>query len=126
MDGTGSMDEEVYDPNGAVAEAGGIAAYVAANAQEPLTFDDAPESGSDNPVKSDGIYAALLGKQGDLTKVPAVNTLLETDYLFLERDGTVYKILASAVIIPSGGDSIETEEGSGLLTEDGADLLADV
>ena len=35
--------------------------------QDSLTFDDAPASGSDNPVKSGGIYTALAGKQDVLT-----------------------------------------------------------
>lgn len=33
-----------------------------AGKQNTLTFDDAPESGSSNPVKSNGIYTALSGK----------------------------------------------------------------
>ena len=35
--------------------------------QSALTFDDAPTSGSSNPVKSGGIYTALAGKQDTLT-----------------------------------------------------------
>ena len=93
--------------------------------QDSLTFDTAPASGSTNPVTSGGIHTALAGKQDDLTQVPTVSSLLETDYLFLERDGAIYKIRASAVIIPSGGDGIETESGDALLTEDGQELLID-
>ena len=75
-------------------------------------------------MKSGGIYTALQGKQDDLTQVPIVNSLLESDYLFLERNGRIYKIRASAVIIPSGdGDSLETEGGDSLLTEDGEEIL---
>jgi hypothetical protein len=76
-------------------------------------------------VTSDGIYSALQEKQDDLTQVPVVSSLLESDYLFLERRGRIYKIRASAVIIPSGGDGIETENGDALLTEDGVELLPD-
>ena len=96
--------------------------------QDTLTFDSTPRAGSSNPVRSAGIYSALQGKQDDLTQVPTVSSLLESDYLFLERSGRIYKIRASAVIIPSGGDadSIETESGDALLTEDGAELLADI
>ena len=54
-----------------------------------------------------------------------MSSLRETDYLFLERDGVIYKIRASAVIIPSGSDGIETESGDALLTEDGQELLID-
>lgn len=126
MDGNHGMEAETYDPDGTVAQAGGIAPYVEANAQNPLIFDNAPAAGSDNPVKSDGIYTALGRKQDDLTSVPVVSSLLETDYLFLERNGTVYKIRASAVIIPSGsGEGIETESGDALFTEDGQELLID-
>lgn len=35
--------------------------------QNVLTFDDVPTQGSDNPVKSGGIYTALAGKQDTLT-----------------------------------------------------------
>ena len=35
--------------------------------QDKLTFDNAPTSGSSNPVKSSGIYTALQGKQSSLT-----------------------------------------------------------
>ena len=91
-----------------------------------VIFDDTPTEGSRNAVRSGGIYTALQGKQDDLTKVPEVRSLLETDYLFLERGGRIYKIRASKVIIPSGdGDGIETESGDTLLTEDGEELLVD-
>ena len=38
-----------------------------AGKQATLTFDNAPTSGSDNPVKSGGIFDALATKQGTLT-----------------------------------------------------------
>ena len=72
----------------------------------------------------------FLKKKGindELTQVQVVYSLLQTDYLFLERNGRIYKIRASEVIIPSGdGDNIETENGSELLTESGDELLADI
>ncbi len=37
------------------------------NVQSSLTFDNVPTSGSENPVKSGGIYTALAGKQDTLT-----------------------------------------------------------
>ena len=77
-------------------------------------------------MTSDGVYGALQEKQDDLTQVPVVSSLLEADYLFLERRGRIYKIRASAVIIPSGdGDGLETEGGDSLLSEDGEELLID-
>ncbi len=47
---------------------GDIAANTSAIAgkQNTLTFDNAPASGSDNPVKSGGIYTALAGKQNGI------------------------------------------------------------
>ncbi len=42
------------------------ARIAAANLQAALTFDDAPTSGSANPVKSGGVYTALAGKQATL------------------------------------------------------------
>ena len=46
---------------------------------------------------------------------------------FLERGGTIYKIRASKVIIPSGddGENLESEDGNVLLTESGDELFAD-
>lgn len=38
-----------------------------AGKQDTLTFDDSPTSGSNNPVKSGGVYTALGGKQDTLT-----------------------------------------------------------
>ena len=38
-----------------------------AGKQDTLTIDSAPTSGSDNPVKSGGVYTALSGKQNTLT-----------------------------------------------------------
>ena len=38
-----------------------------AGKQDTLTFDNTPTSGSDNPVKSGGVYSALAGKQDTLT-----------------------------------------------------------
>lgn len=35
--------------------------------QDSLTFDNSPTSGSNNPVKSGGVYTALSGKQNTLT-----------------------------------------------------------
>jgi succinate dehydrogenase/fumarate reductase flavoprotein subunit len=95
--------------------------------QNTLTFDNEPKAGSNNVVTSGGIHAALAGKQSDLTQVPVVTSLQETDFLFLERAGAIYKIRASAVIIPSGdtGDVVETESGDTLLTEDGQEILID-
>ena len=105
---------------------GGI--YTAlSNKQDTLTFDSVPVQRSTKPVYSGGIYSALQEKQDDLTQVPTVRTIRETDYLFIERGGTIYKILASEVITPSGddGDNVETENGNNLLTESGEELLAD-
>ena len=47
-----------------------------ATKQNTLTFDDVPTSGSNNPVKSGGIYTALSGKQNTLTfdDVPTQNS----------------------------------------------------
>lgn len=92
--------------------------------QNTLIFDSSPYPGSYRPVYSSGIYYALLEKQDDLTQVPEVSSLRDSDYLFLERGGAIYKIRASMVIIPSGGgEGIETENGDALLTEDGEELL---
>lgn len=52
--------------------------------QNALTFDDTPTNGSNNPVKSGGIYTALAGKQNTLvagtniTIDPTTNTISAT------------------------------------------------
>ena len=92
---------------------------------EAVSFDDAPVEGSRNAVRSGGLYTALAWKQDDLRRVPTVSSLLDSDYLFLQRGSTIYKIRASAVFTPSGGEGIETEDGVSLLTEDGDEILID-
>ncbi len=58
--------------------------------QETLTFDDAPTSGSANPVKSGGVYTALAGKQDTLSfdNSPTANS----DNLV--KSGKLYNTLA--------------------------------
>ena len=47
---------------------GGVsAAQAGVDYQAPLTFDEAPTEGSNNPVKSGGIFTALEGKQDNLS-----------------------------------------------------------
>ena len=48
--------------------------------QDTLTFDNSPTSGSDNPVKSGGVYTALEGKQATLTtaQLAAVNSGIDS------------------------------------------------
>ena len=107
-------------------KSGGVYAALAAK-QPMLAIDPVPTQGSQNPVSSGGVCAALAGKQNDLAQAPSVSSLLETDYLFLERGGAICKIRASAVIIPSGsgGGGIEAGDGSAILTEDGQEILPD-
>ena len=71
------MDAAVYDPADAVAAAGGIAAYVVANAQGSLTFDNAPTQNSSNPVTSDGIYTAIQALVQQISALASRVTALE-------------------------------------------------
>ena len=87
-------------------------------------MDNYPIPNSSNPVTSGGLFREFIGKQDDLTEADEVFTLHNTDYLFLERNGTIYKILASAVMTPAG-DGFETEDGETILTESGDALLPD-
>jgi hypothetical protein len=63
-----------------------------AGKQDVLTFDDAPTDGSNNPVKSNGVYDALATK-ADLTDLaPAFSA--ETAYTvgqYVSYDGNIYK-----------------------------------
>lgn len=56
--GSGDMKASVYDSDSVVANAGGIANYVASHAPS-VTVDSAPTSGSLNPVSSNGTYMAV-------------------------------------------------------------------
>lgn len=65
---TGSEIDDILDR----AVAGGEIDTELAGKQDTLTFDDAPESGSDNPVKSGGIYDAI--QAGGATALAAFAT----------------------------------------------------
>ena len=56
---TALLEDEFYDKN--------AIDYALAGKENVLTWDDVPVSGSNNPVKSGGIYTALSGKQNTLT-----------------------------------------------------------
>lgn len=96
--------------------------------QNKLTFDKQPVQGSNNVVTSGGIYTALSNKQQDLTQIPIVSSILPTDYLFIERNGTVYRVLASVLLdgsSESGSEALTGENGESILTENGDELLID-
>ena len=97
-------------------------------AGEGGAVDPEPAEGSENAVSSGGVYDALAGKQDALSRVSVISTLRSTDFLFIERNGSIYKIPASAVFTPSeeSGDRIESENGEALLTESGDELLLDI
>lgn len=61
--------------------------------QNVLTFDDAPISGSNNPVKSDGIYNALQNAKGD-TQVRSA-TVAGTDLDITDATGNVLAMFAN-------------------------------
>lgn len=66
-----------------------------ASKQDALTFDNAPASGSSNPVKSSGIYTALQSKAGTATATTSANGLMSsTDKGRLD---TLYADYSSAI-----------------------------
>lgn len=66
-----------------------------ANKQDALTFDNSPTSGSNNPVKSGGIYSALQGKAGTFVATTSANGLMSsTDKGRLD---TLYADYSSAI-----------------------------
>lgn len=102
QDGTGSgdMTRAVYDPTTAVADAGGIAAYVEAHTKSytngtgisisnqnviSVDADSTPTSGSANPVTSGGVYTALDDKANTSTTYSTTDTaesiLDDADYI---------------------------------------------
>ncbi len=92
--------------------------------QDSLVFDDVPVAGSENPVKSGGIKAALDEKQSLLNMVPEVEDVIDGDYIFLERNGEIFKCLAEKILLI--GDLLKTEAGEILTTESGENLLFDL
>ncbi len=91
--------------------------------QESLVFDDEPLDGSGNPVTSGGIKEALDGKQDILSDVFETGDIRPTDFIFLERGGTIFKCLAEKIMPYS--DLLVTESGDILTAEDGEVLLFD-
>lgn len=66
----GNMSASVYDPENNVASIGGIEAYVEdalSDVQISLDFDAVPVQGSENPVKSGGLFTAFAGKRNIAT-----------------------------------------------------------
>lgn len=59
----GTIQEQITGINGEIEDIN----TALAGKQDTLTFDNAPTSGSGNPVKSGGVFTALAGKQGTLT-----------------------------------------------------------
>lgn len=75
-----------------------------AGKQDTLPFDDSPTSGSDNPVKSGGIYTALAGKD-DADRF----IVMDTDYVVLSdatwqtwSGGNLYGIEMPITDLPAG------------------------
>ena len=107
---------------------GGVYDAIQAASGGTGVVDPQPTQESENPVSSGGVFTALAEKQDDLTRTSIVSTLLATDYIFIERNGDIFRILASAVISPSdsANGGIETENGEPLLTESNEELLFDL
>lgn len=68
-----------------------------AGKQNTLTFDNAPASGSNNPVKSGGIYTALSGKQDAITT--ASKTVETSDWSSNTATVTITGLLSTDIII---------------------------
>lgn len=79
--------------------------------QNTLIFDDTPLSGSNNPVKSGGIYTALSGKMNTMTidQAPTLNSQN------LVTSGGVYAAIASGGIVmddvPTSGSNNAVKSG---------------
>lgn len=71
--------------------------------QDSLTFDDTPTDGSNNPVKSNGIYDALQNKQNTLTD--GIGITITNDVISVDADTT-----------PRSGSNKPVESG-GVFTE---------
>ncbi len=63
---------------------------------------------------------------GRLDAVQETDVILTTDYIYLERDGTIYKLPAEKMISNAVMDDlVYTESGEALTTEEGEYLLLD-
>lgn len=82
--------------------------------QDALTFDNAPTKNSNNPVKSGGVYSALLGKQDTLTfdNTPTSGSQnpVTSDGVYQALTGAGVGTLAGLVDVditdPQNGDSL--------------------
>lgn len=99
--GTSTVDAELSTTsenpvqNKAIAAAVGSLSDQIANKQDALTFDNSPTSGSNNPVKSGGIYSALQNKAGTSVATTSANGLMSsTDKGRLD---TLYADYSSAI-----------------------------
>lgn len=93
-----------------------------------ISIDSIPTENSNNAVSSGGVYSALAAKQNDLTQVPITEFIYSTDYLFVERNGTIYKVLVSALSNDSpesDPNALNTDDGDSILTESGDELVID-
>ena len=90
-----------------------------ATKQDTLTFDDAPTDGSNNPVKSNGIYDALALKQN------ATDNSLDTDAKTIvgainEHEGDVNQLKSGLATLDTevNGDAVEYPYADVITIED--------
>ena len=92
--------------------------------QDVLTFDDAPTQGSNNPVKSGGIYTALAGKQDTLTfdDTPTANSSnpVKSGGIYTALDGKADNAFANVKV---GSTAISADNNADTLTLVGDGLV---
>ena len=112
----GQWDAKYDKPSGGIPDTD-IASAATWNAkQDALTFDNAPTSGSSNPVKSGGVYTALSGKQDTLTTQTAYSaqgTSLKVPQITTNSLGQVTLIEEKDIAFPSPGDGVLTIQRNG-------------
>ena len=84
---------------------------------------------NNNLVTSGAVYTELIKKQNNLINVPEISEIKPTDYIYIERNQTIYKILASKLgtFIPDESDpnAIETNDGNVITDENGNEIIID-
>ena len=96
-----------------------------AGKQDTLTFDNAPTDGSNNPVKSDGIYDALAGKQDIFERISYANWQLLTPQQQAAKPYYIYDYPNSGTVQAANVAYSNTSSGlSATTAQGGIDELA--
>ena len=85
--------------------------------------------GKANAIAINNLQYEIVNKQNNLIDVPEISEIRPTDYIYIERNQTIYKILASKFgkFTPDESDpnAIETNDGNIITDENGNEIIID-